>query len=84
MRRGRKRRIAVLGHVRRVQVRREAARLRTRLARRGLEVRLEEHLAREMGLDGYPLPALSRWCDLLITLGGDGTVLAGARAMASP
>jgi NAD+ kinase len=78
----RARRVALLGHVRRVQVRREAVRLRAMLARRGCEVRLERLLAIEMGAQGSGLGELARWCDLLVTLGGDGTLLAGARAMA--
>jgi NAD+ kinase len=77
----RARRIAVLGHIRRAQVRREAVRLRRRLERRRFEVRFEDRLAQQMGIEGHPLPALAAWCDLLVTLGGDGTVLAGARAM---
>jgi len=77
----RARRIAVLGHIRRAQVRREAVRLRRRLGRQRLEVRFEERLAAEMGIEGRPLSALASWCDLLVTLGGDGTVLSGARAM---
>jgi len=78
----RARRIAVLGHVNRAQVRREAMRLRRRLARRRLDVRFEEHLAAVTGIAGEPLGALARWCDLMVSLGGDGTVLSGARAMA--
>lgn len=75
-------RIALLGHLRRPGVRRALVRLRTRLARRGADVRLEERLAGDLGLPGEPLARLARWCDLMVTLGGDGTVLAGARAMA--
>src|SRR5207249_1388587 len=29
-----------------------------------------------------PLPALARWCQMLVTLGGDGTAITGARALA--
>ena len=76
------RRIAILGHVARPGVRRAVTRLRQALARQGREVRLDELLAAEMGLPGYPLDELARWCQLLITLGGDGTVLAGGRALA--
>jgi len=71
------RRIAILGHVARPAVRRAVLRLRQTLARQGREVRLDELLAAEMDLPGYPLEELARWCQLLITLGGDGTVLAG-------
>jgi NAD+ kinase len=76
------RRIAILGHVARPQVRRAVTRLRATLARQGREVRLDEMLAAEMDLPGYPLDELARWCQLLVTLGGDGTVLAGGRALA--
>jgi NAD+ kinase len=76
------RRIAILGHVSRPQVRRAVIRLRALLARQGREVRLDELLAAEMGLPGEPLAELAGWCQLLVTLGGDGTVLAGARALA--
>lgn len=80
--RGRVRRVAILGHIGRPGVRRAAAKLRTRLARRGCDVRLERQLADLMGIEGAPLPELARWCQLAISLGGDGTVLAGGRAMA--
>jgi len=76
------RRIAILGHVARPEVRRAVAGLRTRLERQGREVRLDELLAAEMNLPGQPLDELARWCQVLVTLGGDGTVLAGARALA--
>jgi NAD+ kinase len=79
---GRVRRVAILGHTDRPGVRRAAAKLRTRLARRGCVVRLERTLAAQMNLEGTPLDELASWCQLLITLGGDGTVLAGGRALA--
>jgi NAD+ kinase len=78
-------RVAILGHTRRPAVRREAERLRRLLARRGVAVRFEETLALEMGASGArgaPLADLARWCDVLVSLGGDGTALAGARALA--
>uniref|UniRef100_A0A832HZI6 NAD kinase n=1 Tax=Eiseniibacteriota bacterium TaxID=2212470 RepID=A0A832HZI6_UNCEI len=77
-----RRRVAVLGHSDRPAVRRAAAAIRRTLARRGVEVRLDARLAAELGGAGAPLRDLARWCDLLVTLGGDGTVLAGARALA--
>ncbi len=76
------RRVAVLGHVGRPAVRRAALRLRATLARQGREVRLDELLAAELETPGWPLDQLARWCQILVTLGGDGTVLAGARALA--
>ena len=75
-------RIAVLGHVDRPGARRAAASLRTALERGGREVWLEEGFAAEMRREGRPLAELAGWCQLLVTLGGDGTVLAGARALA--
>jgi NAD+ kinase len=76
------RRVGILGHTRRPGVRRVAARLATSLARSGCVVRYADDLARTMGERGQPMPALARWCQALIALGGDGTALAGARAMA--
>ena len=80
--RGGARRVAILGHVGRPAVRRAALRLRATLARQGREVRLDELLAAELELPGWPLEQLAQWCQILLTLGGDGTVLAGARALA--
>lgn len=76
------RRIAVMGHIGRPAVRHEAARLKRSLERRGHEVRIEEWLAAEMNATGVPLPQLAAWCHLMISLGGDGTVLTAGRAMA--
>ena len=81
-RRGRRIRLAILGHTGRPAVRRQAARLLSRLRRSGNEVRLDERLAAEMGLGGHPLQSLAQWCGILLSLGGDGTALAGARALA--
>jgi NAD+ kinase len=63
-------------------VRRAAARLASRLGRRGHDVRLDEALAREMGESGVALSRLAAWCRLMVSLGGDGTALQAARAMA--
>lgn len=79
---GRVRRVAILGHVDRPGVRRAAAALRIRLARRGCDVRIDDALAARMRIPGEPLSTLAHWCQLLVTLGGDGTVLAGGRALA--
>jgi len=76
------RRIAIAGHVGRPGVRRAAERLRARLARRGADVRLEQALGATMGRAGAPLEQLAAWCQLLVCLGGDGSVLAGGRALA--
>jgi NAD+ kinase len=76
------RRVAISGHAGRPAVRRAAALLGTRLARRGCEVRIERALAAALGREGQPLSGLASWCQLLITLGGDGSVLTGGRALA--
>jgi len=76
------RRIAILGHLGRAQVRREAARLRQQLARKGAQVRLERELAGSLGETGDSLAVLARWCQVMVSLGGDGTVLTAGRALA--
>lgn len=76
------RRVAILGHPERPAVKRAATRLVTMLERRGASVRLDPRLAAESGRPAYTLAALGRWCELLIALGGDGTALHGARALA--
>ena len=76
------RRIGILGHTTRPAVRRAATRLATQLTRSGRQVRIAQDLAREMDRPGEPIDAVARWCQALITLGGDGTALKGARAMA--
>jgi NAD+ kinase len=75
------RRVGLLGHSGRPAVRRAAQRLATRLRRRGCEVRLDEHLGAQLREKGYPIPALGKWCQLLVSLGGDGTALRAARAL---
>jgi NAD+ kinase len=80
--RTRLRRVAIAGHVGRPGVRRAAAELRARLPRRGCEVRVEQALAARLGREGEPLGRLAAWCQLLVTLGGDGSVLTGGRALA--
>jgi NAD+ kinase len=79
---GRLRRVGILGHAGRPGVRRAAVSLVRRLERRGLVVRLDARLAGETGKDGMALRPLARWCQLLVTLGGDGTAITGARALA--
>jgi len=83
------RRVAILGHTRRPGVQRAAARLAAVL-KRACTVRFADDLARAVEPEAEPLRArsgqallpLARWCDLLISLGGDGTALRGARALA--
>src|SRR5262245_58247937 len=72
-------RVALVGRTGRQDVRRAAARL---VRERGSEVRVDAELAPELGQPGEPLAKIAKWCDLMITLGGDGTALRGARAMA--
>jgi NAD+ kinase len=76
------RRIGIHGHTGRAAVRLAAGRLVKRLRRRGLEVRLDEPIAHELGADGTPLASIAAWCQVLVALGGDGTALRTARAMA--
>jgi NAD+ kinase len=78
---GAARRVGILGHVWRPEVRDAAARLRRALERAGHAVQLDSDLARELGEAGTPLDHLASWCRLLVSLGGDGTALTGARAM---
>jgi NAD+ kinase len=75
-------RVAILGHLGRAQVRREALKLRDRLAKQGAVVRLERELASALESQGESLGVLARWCQTLVSLGGDGTVLTAGRALA--
>jgi len=58
-----------------------ALRIGNELRARGLEVIFDDDSARELGggLRSAPKPELARQCDLLITFGGDGTLLSVAR-----
>lgn len=78
----RPRRVGILGHLSRPAVRKAAARIVARLRRSGRDVRLVGELAEAMGREGTPLAQVARWCQLMVSLGGDGTALRGARAMA--
>jgi NAD+ kinase len=51
------------------------------LARRGVEVRMDEPTAAYIGQPGLPRDQVPKGCDLLVVLGGDGTLLAAARAL---
>ncbi len=46
------------------------------------EVRLDQPIAREIGAEGAPLTNIATWSQMLVALGGDGTALRAARAMA--
>ena len=76
------RRIAIIGHLGRPQVRREALRIQALLAKKGAQVRLERELAGAVGQSGDSIAVLARWCQVMISLGGDGTVLTAGRALA--
>ncbi len=75
-------RVAIVGHTGRAEVRRAAAKLVTSLSRRGCEVRLDRDLAAAMNREGESCAELGAWCQLMISLGGDGTVLTAGRALA--
>lgn len=75
------RRVGILGHTARPAVRRAASRVTARLLRQGHDVEMDESLAHEMDRSGMPLARLAGWCEVLISLGGDGTALRGARAL---
>ncbi len=75
-------RVALVGHTGRAQVRRAAKELHSSLRRRGCDVRLAADLAAAVDLPGETLEALAKWCQVMISLGGDGTVLVAGRALA--
>jgi NAD+ kinase len=76
------RRIGVVGHPRYAQFEAALARLVQLAGREGAELYFEEPL-RELVPGGQPLtPAVCTELDLLVTLGGDGTLLRGARLVA--
>ena len=78
----RPRRIALVGHTGRKAVLRAAKRLHASLGRRGCEVRLAGDLAHAVDLPGTPLDRLGAWCQVMVSLGGDGTVLVAGRSLA--
>ncbi len=58
-------------------------RLASHLRRRGLKIHYEQETAHSVGLDdGLPLAELGRHCDLIVVVGGDGTLLHAARETA--
>lgn len=76
------RRIALIGRSHRAAVGQRMAELEIWLARQGVESVLVHGEETLPGIGWTPDPgsvAAARSCDLLVTLGGDGTILAGAR-----
>jgi NAD+ kinase len=51
------------------------------LYERGINVRIDEETAFYAGVAGLPRRAVPEGCDLLVVLGGDGTLLSAARAV---
>ncbi len=51
------------------------------LRERGLAVRIDEETAAYAGEPGLPRGAVPEECDLIVVLGGDGTLLSAARAI---
>jgi NAD+ kinase len=51
------------------------------LAQRGLTVRIDENTGEYAGVPGLPRDEVPESCDLIIVLGGDGTLLSAARAI---
>jgi NAD+ kinase len=79
------RRVAVVGRPHRLAVGKRLGDLEVWLDKKGLEVVLVHGDEDLPGLGWTPNPEdaeAARSCDLLITLGGDGTILAGARIVA--
>ena len=75
-------RVGIVGHAGRPAVRRVATNLRRRLERRRIQVTFDARLAADLGVEGLPLRRLARRVQVLVSLGGDGTALAAARALA--
>jgi NAD+ kinase len=77
------RRVGVVAKAASEEATRTAAELEEWLSRRGLEVRLEEASLRS-GIEGGGPQHPSGDVDLMVVLGGDGTLLAVARALPRP
>jgi NAD+ kinase len=69
----------VIANVRKENSGRVAADIAAWLERRGVEVSFENEIAAVEGRPGFDLAELPAGCDLLVALGGDGTLLSVAR-----
>ena len=68
--------IGIIAHVGKAGARRLAAALCEEFAKRGAQTLLEARTAEAMNLEGgLPVAELARRCELLVALGGDGTIL---------
>ena len=77
-------RVGIVGHAGRPAVRRVATNLKKRLERRRIHVTFDARLAADLGEPGLPLRRLARRVQVLISLGGDGTALAGTTTTLLP
>lgn len=78
------RRIALIGKPKSTEISASLAELRDYLARRGCEVMLEQDTAQAMAQPeaGVGFERIGERADLAVVLGGDGTMLSAARALA--
>lgn len=74
-------RIGVFGNANKAQVVQNIARLSDWAKGRDIEVLLEKELAAKLGTAGYHGGELGGRVDLVVTMGGDGTLLQAARLM---
>jgi len=56
-----------------------AGQVQSWLRERDIDVLLEERLAAKMGTNGHPAAAIPPQCDMVVVLGGDGTLISVAR-----
>ena len=76
------RRVGVVGHSNYAILRETLARIQAFAGREGVSLFFEESLRDDVGDGDVLTPEVSAELDLLITLGGDGTLLRGARLVA--